>query len=697
MSLTFPWTTISGSSGPSITLGSAVSTLPDGGAIAGGYFEGQDVDLGDGTPRTSAQGGASQSSIVQRLRGDGSVAWTVASGSSGASTAQVIGVSALPDGTSVTSGTFLGTGVDLGDGVARTSAQAGGAISSFAQRLRSDGTVAWIVASTSTAPSTASADGVAATPDGGAIVTGSFSGTDVDLGDGVARTSAQGGAQLSSFTQAIHPDGTTAWVLASSAPPSAVAGNTMANAISPLPGGGVVITGRFSGVGVDLGDGIPRTSSGAGASYTGFTQVIRGNGSVAWTATSRDDVCPTGCGVDGTGVGAIPGGGAIVTGGFAGTDVDFGDGVLRSSASGGTSASAFTQRFRSDGSTAWVRISGGATAGFTKGISAAGLDDDGAIVTGYFQGSGIDLGDGVARTSPVSGTADAAFTQRIHPDGVVAWTLPSSAPGSSDVNGYGVDATPDGGIVAVGYFSGVRVDLGDGVARTSAESGSSLSRYAQKIVDIPQAPAAPRASAGDRTATVSVDALAGGAITAYGIVASPGGASCTITPPATGCTVTGLTNGTAYAFTARATNPAGTGPASPTSAAVTPSAPALSATVRPGRTRIRSGASMRVAINARNAGTATARSVIACATMPAGLAITSRGAARRSGRTACFTIPSIAPGARASRFVAVRATATRRVTRAVTGTVRADGLPKGAARPVRVTLLPAIPRVQVAG
>jgi len=61
------------------------------------------------------------------------------------------------------------------------------------------------------------------------------------------------------------------------------------------------------------------------------------------------------------------------------------------------------------------------------------------------------------------------------------------------------------------------------------------------------------------------------AITGYTVTASPGGATC-LTALAT-CTVTGLTNSTAYTFVVHATNSAGDSPESIPSASVIPVAP----------------------------------------------------------------------------------------------------------------------------
>jgi chitinase len=82
-----------------------------------------------------------------------------------------------------------------------------------------------------------------------------------------------------------------------------------------------------------------------------------------------------------------------------------------------------------------------------------------------------------------------------------------------------------------------------------------------------------QAVAGDAQATVTWSAPysdGGRTLLSYRVTASPGGATLTVTAPATSAVVRGLTNGTAYTFTVVATNSAGDGPASAASAPVTP-------------------------------------------------------------------------------------------------------------------------------
>lgn len=92
-------------------------------------------------------------------------------------------------------------------------------------------------------------------------------------------------------------------------------------------------------------------------------------------------------------------------------------------------------------------------------------------------------------------------------------------------------------------------------------------------VTVPGAPTNVAATAGDASAQVTWSAPSsngGASITSYTVTSSPGGLTASTGGSGRSATVTGLTNGTSYTFTVRATNSAGTGPASSASNSVTP-------------------------------------------------------------------------------------------------------------------------------
>lgn len=124
-------------------------------------------------------------------------------------------------------------------------------------------------------------------------------------------------------------------------------------------------------------------------------------------------------------------------------------------------------------------------------------------------------------------------------------------------------------------------DLGELLVLPSALSRTDertlLEYLARKwgVAITPQAPTAVSATGGQNgQAPVSWTAPAwngGAAVTSYTVTSSPGSLTCTTA--STSCTVTGLTNGTAYTFTVTATNSIGTGSSSSASSSVTPVGP----------------------------------------------------------------------------------------------------------------------------
>jgi hypothetical protein len=163
----------------------------------------------------------------------------------------------------------------------------------------------------------------------------------------------------------------------------------------------------------------------------------------------------------------------------------------------------------------------------------------------------------------------------------VSWTAPA-VDGGSAVTGYVVTGAPAGSCTAVAptttcVVSGLTNGTGHtftvvasnvaGAGAASAASGSVV-----PFTD-PDAPSGVQALAGNAEVEVSwVPPVNDGglAVAGYEVVASPGGATCSVVVPVVGCTVTGLVNGSSYSFVVTAVTTGGSRSSSDASELVVP-------------------------------------------------------------------------------------------------------------------------------
>ncbi len=306
---TVAWAKVGG--GTQYDYGLAVASLADGGAVVTGYFQGSAI-FGEGDNQVTLTSAGAEDIFVAKYAADGSLSWTRSAGGTGGD--QGFGVGAYADGSVVISGYFSGTATfDLAEEpVTITSV---GANDIFVAKYDSAGSLVWAKRAGGTG--TDLAYGAASFTGGGAVISGTFTGT-ARFGAGETnQTDLISAGDMDAFVAQYNSNGTLAWAKRG--------GATVADeglACAAFSDGGAVTTGYYTGC-ATFGEGDQQVTLTSPGGYNLFVAVYDTTGALLWAKQAVGNGSTSRYGL---GAGAFSDGTVVVTGILAGSTT-FGEGA----------------------------------------------------------------------------------------------------------------------------------------------------------------------------------------------------------------------------------------------------------------------------------------------------------------------------------------------------------------------------------
>jgi hypothetical protein len=411
---------------------SAAAPLPDGGTLSTGYYY-RTATFGSHSVTVAG----SYDVFVAKAAPGGTWEWVATAGGTGGE--ESYGLTSFSDGTALVTGIFSGT-IRFGNSISLTSV---GGNDAFVAKLNADGTWAW-----ATPAGGAGSDvglGVAGLAGGGAIVTGTFSGTAT-----FGTTSLASAGSEDAFVAKLSAGGTWAWATRA----GGGTGNDTLTHASTLADGSAIVVGTFNTAATFPGAGTVNAVGGAGNDVV--VAKVNADGTWAWAT-------PAGGAADdkGSGVAVLPDGSALVSAWMSSANPMVGSVSL----TGLGNWDAVVGKISSSGTWVWAANGGGSAD--DRALDVTAFADGSALITGPFNGTAT-----FGLNSVTSAGGQDAYAAALTPSGNWDWVVRGG--GASNDSSFGLAAFPDGSAAVVGQFSSTGPSFGGLPALTKRGSGDAF-------------------------------------------------------------------------------------------------------------------------------------------------------------------------------------------------------------------------------
>ncbi|MBR3613772.1 MAG: MucBP domain-containing protein [Clostridia bacterium] len=353
----------------------------------------------------------------------------------------LLNVEATSDGGYIVVGQFVSENIELANGEIinnKNSTYSDGIIIKYSN----DGEVEW--AKSIGGDNTEEIYTIQETSDGGYIITGTFTSTSIDFGNGVGLANP---GTRSGMLVKYDITGNVEWA-------NAIEVGYSANivSVSETVENCFMVMMNYENQNLDLGNEITLSNSGG---KDGAILKYNSEGVLQWAKN-----------IGGSGYEELISGkptldgGFIVSGLFSSESIDLENGMILTNSATSTTDGLII-KYDSNGSIEWTKKVGGVSEDIVSSIEQ--LTDGSYLVTLSFMSSTVDLENGFELTNKVTSTMDSALI-KYDSNGSIIWT--KSISGNQDEMIDMLEKTADGGFIIQGIFNSESIDLGDQVTLT---------------------------------------------------------------------------------------------------------------------------------------------------------------------------------------------------------------------------------------